>query len=384
MADISFSIPSQIRFGLDVVNRIGTIVSEYGERALLVTEAILYEGKVIDRIQGLLDKKGVQYIVFDEVVPNATSSVIDEGVTLARGAHAEVIIGLGGMRTLSMAKCIAMTAPESNDIDDFLSGVRPVNKPLAYIEIPTTCRNPFMLIDEYLVTDSKDRVARIGQSQKNITSAVIVDPKLTVTLPAKYTATTIIDTLLSAVEGYISNRSNYLSDTFLTGAIELIGKTVKQAVEQPEDIRARINSSMAGVLTALGLTMSKQGIGTALAYAVNGRFMVPKSWISSILLPHVMEYSINTSTEKLARIGALMGEEPGSENESSVDRAASGIEAVRRLIGSLGLPVRLRDCDLELDDMIDIAGTARSYDMMNYLPRAISTEDLYELVKIAY
>ena len=79
-----------------------------------------------------------------------------------------------------------------------------------------------------------------------------------------------------------------------------------------------------------------------------------------------------------------MGEEPGSENESSVDRAASGIEVVRRLVGSLGLPVRLRDCDLELDDMIDIAGTARSYDMMNYLPRAISTEDLYELVKIAY
>jgi len=382
MADISFSIPAQIRFGLDVVNRIGTIISEYGERVLLVTESILYEGKVIERIQGLLEKRGVQYIIFDEVVPNATSSVIDEGVTLARGAHAEVVIGLGGMRTLSMAKCIAMTAPESGGIDDFLSGVRPKNKPLAYIEIPTTCRNPFMLVDEYLVTDSKDRVARIGQSQKNITRAVIVDPKLTVTLPAKYAATTIIDTLLAAVEGYISNRSNYLSDTFLAGAIELIGKTVKQAVEQPEDIRARINTSMAGVLTALGLTMSKQGIGAALAYAINGRFMVPKSWLSSILLPHVMEYNINSSAEKLARIGALMGEE--TEAESSVEKAAGGIEVMRRLIGSLGLPVRLRDCDLELDDMIDIVATARSYDMMNYLPRTISTEDLYELVKIAY
>ncbi len=382
MADISFSIPAQIRFGLDVVNRIGTIISEYGERVLLVTEAILYEGKVIERIQGLLEKKGVQYIIFDEVVPNATSSVIDEGVTLARGAHAEVVIGLGGVRTLSVAKCIAMTASESGDMDDFLSGVGPKNKPLAYIEIPTTCRNPFMLVDEYLVTDSKDRIAHIGQSQKNITRAVIVDPKLTVTLPAKYTATTIIDTLLAAVEGYISNRSNYLSDTFFTGAIELIGKTVKQAVEQPEDIRARINASMAGVLTALGLTMSKQGIGAALAYSINGRFMVPKSWLSSILLPHVMEYNINSSAEKLARIGALMGEE--TEAESSVEKATSGIEVIRRVIDSLGLPVRLRDCDLELDDMIGIAGTARSYDMMNYLPRAISTEDLYELVKTAY
>ncbi len=382
MPDISFSIPTDIKFGLDVVNRIGSILSNYGERVLLVTEAILYEGKVIDRVQGLMEKKGIRYIVFDEVVPNAASAAVDEGVSLARGAHAEVIVGLGGMRTLSIAKSIAMVAASGNEMDDFLSGMQPKGSPLAYIGVPTTCRDHFLLTDEYLITDSRDRTARIGSTQKGITKAVIIDSKLTVTLPAKYTATTLMDTLLAAMEGYISARSTFLSDTFFLRAIELIGKTIHQVVDQPDDLRVRMNASMAGLLTALGLTMSKQGVGTALSYAINGRFMVPKSWISAILLPHVMEFNAGISSEKLAAIAGFLGEEVSDLDPVAASERA--IEAVRRLIGSLGLPTRLRDFDLNLDDMVDIAGTARSYDMMNYLPRLISTEDLYELIKSAF
>ncbi len=139
MPDILFHVPARVVFGLDTVNRIGQVVAEHGERAFLVTEAILYEGKLINRVQDILEKKGVQHIVFDEVVPNATSTTVDDGVTLARGSHADVIIGLGGVRTLSIARCIAMTAPGSHDMDEFLSGIQPPGDPLPYIEVPTTC-----------------------------------------------------------------------------------------------------------------------------------------------------------------------------------------------------------------------------------------------------
>ena len=382
MPDISFSIPIDVRFGLDVVNRIAAVVSQYGERVLLVTEAILYEGKVIDRIQALFEKKGIQYIVFDEVVPHATSVVVDEGINLARSARAEIVIGLGGVRTLSVAKCIAMAAPGDVDMDEYLGGVQPTGEPLAYVAIPTTCRDPFLLVDEYLVTDGRDRSAKIGRTQKRITKAVIVDPKLTITLPPKYTATTLMDTLLSAVEGYLSSRSSFLSDTFFLRACELIGKIISQLVDQPDDLRVRMNASMAGLLSGLGLTMSKSGVGTALAYAINGSFMVPKSWISSIMLPHVMEFYSGIASEKLSVVAGFLGEEV--DEAAPVEGAGRAVEAVRRIIGSLGLPTRLRDFDLNLDDMVDIASIARNFDMMNYLPRSISAEDLYELVKSSY
>jgi alcohol dehydrogenase class IV len=382
MPDVLFHVPTRVVFGLDTVNRIGQLAAELGERAFLVTEAILYEGKVINKVQEILDKKGMPHIVFDEVVPNATSKTVDDGVTLARGSHADVVIGLGGVRTLSIAKCIAMTAGSTSEMDDYLSGVQPQTPPLAYIEVPTTCRNPFLLTDEYLMVDSRDRTGRIGRTQRGITKAALIDPKLSLTLPAKYTATTIMDTLLAAVEGYISARANFLSDTYFVRAIEVLGGLVREGMQNVDDLRTRMNACTAGLLVALGLTTSRQGIGAALAYAINARFMAPKSWVSTILLPSVMEFAVNVRGDRIAQVAKLLGE--NVTDVSTVEAPVRAIDAVRRIISTLGLPTRLREFDLTLDEMIEVAGAARSFDMMNYLPRVVSTEDIYELIKSAF
>jgi alcohol dehydrogenase class IV len=380
--DVLFHTPTRVIFGLDTINRIGQLVTDYGERAFLVTEAILYEGKVINKVQDILDKKGVQYIVFDEVVPNATSKTVDDGVTLARGAHADVVIGLGGIRTLSIAKCIAMTAPSENDMDDFLSGVQPQVPPLSYIEVPTTCRNPFQFVDEYLMVDGRDRTGRIGRTQKAITKATLVDPKLSISLPAKYTATTIMDTLLDCIEGYLSAKANFLSDTYLVRAMEMLASVIKDGMQNVDDIRMRMNASMAGLLMALGISTSRLGIGSALAFAINARFMAPKSWVSTILLPYVLEFAVNMRGDRIAEVARILGEDVS--DASSVEAPVRAIDAVRRIISTLGLPTRLREFDLSLDEMIEVAGAARSFDMMNYLPRVVSTEDIYEMIKSAF
>lgn len=382
MSDVTFSIPASVMYGLDMVNRTAAQVGRHGSRALLVTEAILYESKTIERVQSILDKAGIQHIVFDEVVPNATSAVAEDGVTLARGSHADVVIGMGGIRALSIAKAIAACTPEGQDIFGLLSGMQPHGQPLAYIEIPTTPRHTFMFTDEYYLVDARDRTGKILRTQPNITRAVIADPKLTLSLPPKYTATTMMDTLLAAVEGFLSNKTNFLADNFFREAIRIIGAGILDAVQHPDDIRARSKASMAGLLVGIGLSMSKQGLGAALSYAINARFMVPKSWVATILLPHVMDFVLHACTERLAEIAALLGEDvQGLPPPEAAVRAA---ECVRRLIGTLALPSRLRDFDLNLDDMVEVAATARSYDMMNYLPRAISTEDLYEVIKAAF
>jgi alcohol dehydrogenase class IV len=380
--DVLFHIPTRVIFGLDTINRIGQLVTDYGERAFLVTEAILYEGKVINKVQDILDKKGVQYIVFDEVVPNATSKTVDDGVTLARGSHADVVIGLGGMRTLSIAKCIAMTAPSDNDMDDFLSGVQPQAAPLAYIEVPTTCRNPFQFVDEYLMVDGRDRTGRIGRTQRGITKATLVDPKLSISLPAKYTATTIMDTLLDCIEGYLSAKANFLSDTYLVRAMETLAGVIKDGIQNVDDIRMRMNASIAGLLMALGISTSRLGIGSALAFAINARFMAPKSWVATILLPYVLEFAVNMRGDRIAEVARILGEDVS--DASSVEAPVRAIDAVRRIISTLGLPTRLREFDLSLDEMIEVAGAARSFDMMNYLPRVVSTEDIYEMIKSAF
>ena len=136
------------------------------------------------------------------------------------------------------------------------------------------------------------------------------------------------------------------------------------------------------MLLALGLATTRMGIGTALAYAINARFMAPKSWVSTIILPYVMEFSVNVRGDRLAHVAKLLGEDVS--DASPVEAPVRAIDAVRRIISSLGLPTRLREFDLSLDEMIEVAGAARSFDMMNYLPRVVSTEDIYELIKSAF
>jgi alcohol dehydrogenase class IV len=382
MSDLVFSIPRETIFGVDIINRLGNVISRYGERVLVVTEAILYERHTIERVIELLEKKNISYIIYDEVVPNATSSTVEEALLLARGSHAEVVIGMGGVRALSIAKCVAMAATCKDDFDDFLSGAKAENKPLAYIEIPTTCRNPFMHSDEYLVVDARDRSGKMGTTQQNITRCILIDPKLHLSLPSKYTATTMIDTFLSAFEGIISTKNNFFSDNLFYKAIEMLVQNIDLALKNPEDIKLRIQAAAAGLLTSIGLSMSKQGIGSALAYALNSKLMVPKSWLATILFPSVVEFSINTSSEKIAPIAKMLGED--IEGASSIDASKKAVEALRRLIGTLQLPTRLRDFDLNLDDMVDITTTARAFDMMNYLSRMASDEELYEIIKQAY
>jgi alcohol dehydrogenase class IV len=267
-------------------------------------------------------------------------------------------------------------------MDDFLSGVQPQGLPLAYIEVPTTCRNPFMFGDEYLVVDGRDRAGKMGRTQKGITKAALIDPKLSLTLPAKYTATTIMDTLLGCIEGFLSAKANFLSDTYLQRAIEIVGGVIKEGIQNVDDIRMRMNASTAGLLMGLGLSTSRLGIGSALAFAINARFMSPKSWVSTIFLPYVMEFALNVRGDRIAQVARLLGEDVS--DASSVEAPVRGIDAVRRVISSLGLPTRLREFDLSLDEMIEVAGAARSFDMMNYLPRVVSTEDIYELIKSAF
>lgn len=402
MPDFFLNIPAKIHFGIDIISRIGSFCIPITDRVLLVTEAILYEKQTIDRIQEFLDKKGVKYITFDEVVPNVTSTAVTNGIKLAKTSHVNGIIGLGGVKTLSIAKCIAMGITSQGitsegvfsqgvtsqglatpkTIDDFLSGAKPENDPLPYIEVPTTCRNPFMLTNEYIITDARNRKGVLGKTQPDITKLVLIDPTLSISLPAKYTATTVMDTLLAGIEGYISNKNNYFSDLLFRDAIQTLGRLIPRVLEDPEDVTHRYQASRAGLLTAIGLSMCKAGIGTALSLAINAAQMVPKSWVASILLPHVLEFQVTTSSDKLAQVAVLLGEEIDGLDEQ--DAAHKAVDGVRSLLGSSGIPTRFRDFDLVLDDMVEIAETAYSYEMMKDIPRSVTPEELFTIIKAAY
>ena len=142
------------------------------------------------------------------------------------------------------------------------------------------------------------------------------------------------------------------------------------------------NSANAGFLVALGSAASSPGIGTALAYAINGRFPVAKSWSSTVLLPYILERLVSARPEKMARICALMGEPV--ERLSVSESANLAVETIRRRMGAIKVPARLKEFNLSIDRLLPIAEAARNMEFVAFSPWTISSEDAFDLLKQAF
>jgi alcohol dehydrogenase len=381
MNDFVFDLPASVTFGNDAVNRVAQTIARYGTRALLVSEPVQREHGVVRRVEDLCGRRDVNLITHADLPMRTTSAAISELVSIARASHTQVVVGLGGMRVLAAARAAAVAAPQQNSLYRLLEGEQPQAPPLPYIEIPTSFRDHFMFKNRFVVTEGETRRARVISTDTGVARAVLFDPKLAMTLAPKYAASTMMDILLAAVEGYLSTRSAFLSDTLFLRAIDTVKEAVDDLLRSGDTPGPRERATEAGLLTAVGLSISSQGAGGALVYAVNARFGVPKSWLATALLPHVLDYHAGVRPEKVAKIARALGEDiPGISNEDDANQAST---VTRRLIGKLALPARLQDFGLALDDMVEVAEIAAGFEMVGYAPVAFSRQDLYDLLKQA-
>lgn len=381
MADISIKLHPRIIIGQDTINRIGLFCTEYGGRALVVTEPVLYENKAIDRVVSVLDDSGIEAIVFDEVPAQATADVAQNASELARGARCSVVVGLGGLKTLAIARTTAMLAPGADYLFDLLDGAVPNGAALPFIAVPTTGRDPFLFSDHFVTVDPRDRSVKIIKNTEELCVAAILDPGLSESLSGKFAATTAFDGFCSAFEGYCSSKSNFFSDALLERAMESYIRIMDSFADgRPFD--ALGVSTQAGFLTSLGIASSAPGIGAALSFALNGRFPVAKSWCSTVLLPYVMEYVSKARVERLARVAELMGEAVQGAGTSTA--ATMAIDGIRRRMGLLKVPARLKDFGLVLDRLVPVAETARDLEFIAFSPRTVSAEEAYDLLKQAF
>jgi alcohol dehydrogenase len=373
MAELSFSFPGKIFFGSDVLNLLGPLASSFGARAMLIADAALHEARHIERIQDILRKKNIDCILLDDAVSAGTRRTIQDIIEFAKASRTQVFLGLGGTRVLNIARKTACLASGQKNKEGF-----PV--PLPYIEMPTVFRNPYLIADAYVDIDTLSRRPVLAPSAEGLSKAVLIDPSLSAGLSPKFTGTLMLDTLLLAVEGYLSANANFFSDAQFLTAIGLLGEGIAEAIRGVKDLRPRVKASQAGVLCAFGISATGLGVGTTLSLALHTLFNVPKSWAAAILLPHILDVLVESRTERMAAAARILGEDVfGLETEA----AARTVPAqARRLIAQMYLPGRLRDLDLKLNELIDAAEAAAEFDVVKRLPMTIDA--LYDLLKRAY
>jgi len=381
MADIVLRLSPEIIIGLDTINRAGSIFTERGRKVLLATEQELYENNLIDRLIKVLDDAGLQTILFDEIPAQATAEVAENAASLARGARCDLVIGFGGMKTQYIARLAAILAASTLSLFDILDGVREESAFLPFAAIPATGSDPFLLSEFLIAVDPRDRFVKLIKCPRNLCRAVILDPGLSELIGGKIGPAAAFDGLCTAMEAYCSTKSSFLSDALLEQAISLYGKMMHSYADNmsTDYPGASVN---AGLLMAIGASVSAPGIGTALAYALNGKFPVAKSWCATVLLPYVMEKLVASRPEKMAKAASLIGEI--TEGVSVSEAANMAVDTVRSLMGQLQVPARLKDFDLSLDRLVPAAEAARDLEFVASSPWTVTSEDAYDLLKQAF
>ncbi|MDR2109982.1 MAG: iron-containing alcohol dehydrogenase, partial [Spirochaetaceae bacterium] len=291
------------------------------------------------------------------------------------------IIGFGGLKTQAVARLAAIIAPSKTGIFELLDGRKPDREFLPFISIPTTGRDPFLFANYFIAVDPRDRAIKVIKAPLGLCAAAIIDGGLSESLSEKFAATTAFDGFCVAVEAYCSTKANFLSDALLEQAIALYTR-IMDSYGDNQFFDLIGGSTNAGFLMALGSSISAPGIGTALAYALNSRFPVAKSWCSAVLLPYIMERLVAARPEKMARVAQLMGE--SLEGISTADSAILAVDAIRRRIGILQVPARLKEFDLSLDRLIPLAEAAHNLEFVTYTPWTVTTEDAFDLLKQAF
>lgn len=382
MADFVFKISPNIILGPYTFARLGQIASAWGTHYMLIADPILKEFNLIEKAVTALEDKGISVFVFDDIPSGATSTTLEQALSLARGAHVHGIISFGGSKTASLGRAIASLYNENHEVYEYMAGAQPYSGALSYIEVPSTCRDAFMFMDRTPVIDARNRQIKLMKTQTGLCKAVIVDPNLYMHMSPNTAVSMVFHAVTLAVEGYISTKSNFFSETILGKSIEMLLLALDPEQSKLVGTPSEMLIAQGGCMASMGVAVSSPGVATAIALACNARYKTSTSLVCSVLLPYIMEDASRAKVDRIATIGKMLGVSTAGITANDCARAA--IDDIRRRLALAGLPTRLKDLGLSIDQLVPAAEDAAALDLMNYIPRAMSSDDLFDLMKQAY
>ncbi|WP_165998088.1 iron-containing alcohol dehydrogenase [Bacillus sp. Cs-700] len=310
------------------------------ERILVVTDPVLNEIGLVDRVRLPLEDAGYSVDIYTDTKPEPPLAIGEKLVNYTRENKYNLVIGLGGGSALDLAKLTAVLSAHEGPVSDYLnlSGSREITKKgLPKILIPTTAGTGSEVTNIAVLSleTSKDVVTH----DYLLADAAIVDPELTLSVPAKVTAATGVDALTHAIEAYVSVNASPTTDGLALQAIRLISLSIRRAVSNGEDREARIDMSHGSYIA--GLAFFNAGVAGvhALAYPLGGQFHIAHGDSNAVLLPYVMGYIRKSCTKRMGDILNALG---GNSQFLSEEKASyECVRQLERLVKDVGIPSTL-------------------------------------------
>ncbi|NQV24637.1 MAG: iron-containing alcohol dehydrogenase [Rhodopirellula sp.] len=380
VTDFDFDPRTRVVYGSGVLSRLGELSREFGDRALLVTDKGLKVAGHEERAIESLNAVGVSVAVFDDVRPNPTTEDVDRCMSVARAEDINLIIGLGGGSSMDCAKGANFLLTNGGRMEDYW-GVGKATKPmLPMIAVPTTSGTGSEAQSFALIANVETHMKMACGDKKAACRVALLDPELTVTMPATVTAVTGIDAISHAVETYVTTRRNTVSQLFSRRAWSLLARSFPRVLEDSSDLEARgamlIGSNFAGA----AIENSMLGATHALANPLSAHFGLTHGVAIGVMLPHVVRFNasvVGELYEDLATDAGLCE----SGDPSAAEYLAQYLTSV---VKGWGLPTSLAECHVRSDLIPVMAEEAANQWTGTFNPRPVDVNSLRELYECAF
>jgi alcohol dehydrogenase class IV len=351
-------------------------------RAAIVTDRGLVATPLPGSVAALLAEAGLAVEVFGDVHPNPTTDDVDSGAAVVRALGAETaVVSLGGGSALDGAKAIALAAANSVPAAALDWGNPALAPALPIVAVPTTSGTGAECNDFGVVTDTATHRKCYLGGPSCLARAVILDPALTLTLPAGATAASGIDCLTHAVESFLSIRANAWADGLDLQVVRLVAQFLRRAVTDGSDLEARSHLLLAAHTAGLAMSTTGLGIVHGVAHPLGGRFDVPHGVALAMVLGECLRFNRPQRVERLARLAEPLGVFDAS---ASQDRNAdAAIAAIEQLVADVRLNLRLDGFGITKADLPQLVADTLADAVMANTPRTASAEDVQAILLAA-
>ena len=311
------------------------------KKAFVCSDPDLIKFGVTKIVTDVLDNAGLAYEIYSNIKPNPTIENVQTGVAAFKKSGADYLIAIGGGSSMDTAKAIGIIIanPEFEDVRS-LEGVAPTKKPsIPIIAVPTTAGTAAEVTINYVITDVEKKRKFVCVDTHDIPVIAVVDPDMMSSMPKGLTASTGMDALTHAIEGYITKGAWEMTDMFHLKAIELISKNLRGACENTKE--GREGMALGQYIAGMGFSNVGLGIVHSMAHALGAVYDTPHGVANAILLPTVMEYNAPCTGTKYKDIAVAMGVE-GVENMSQEEYRKAAVDAVKKLSADVGIPADLK------------------------------------------
>lgn len=381
MSFVTWSFPTSIVFGPGAIATLGEHVRRIGaSRALVVCDAGVVKAQIADRVRRALEGAGVATMLFDRVDPNPVEQNVFDGVAAFRSHGADIVVSVGGGSPLDAGKLIALKTTHEGalaDYDDATGGDRFIGPNIPpIITVPTTAGTGSEVGRSGVVTLRATGRKTVIFSPYLLARVAILDPELTISMPAKITAATGFDALTHCIEAYLALGDHPMADAIALEGIELIARHLATAVSTPSDLDARGAMLKASMMGAVAF---QKGLGAchSLAHPLGAELGMHHGLANALCLPAVLDFNRTAATIRIARIARILGVK-GKDIETLAFECSGKVRALR---DELGIPNGLAAAGVTEDQVVELAPLAHADACHALNPRTCTKDDMLSLYR---